>query len=266
MNILKTINNNFSYVIVSHNDNNFKKPLLLNKLFCQNILKISDADKISLIRIGNQNCPTQIVGIEVDDDYDENISYLNKYLNELTGIHTTWKKYKTICNNADRIYFNHYRRLFVAKDDDYKLDGLFHNNSSNGFTFRQTVDISYRHGKDKLQVESILMVLDEMQNRINEWEFDDVLQTKHQFKYSTKFYIYSMFMLKKELFFKYCEWLFPYAIKIMKLYEELCLSNTTLNLYPRTPGYICEFLSSIFFERCMTDKNLKTDTRDIEFI
>ncbi|HBK6302481.1 TPA: DUF4422 domain-containing protein, partial [Campylobacter jejuni] len=48
----------------------------------------------------------------IGDDTGDNISYLNRCLNELTGIYWAWKNYDKL-GNPDYIGFMHYRRHFI---------------------------------------------------------------------------------------------------------------------------------------------------------
>ncbi|HEC1584163.1 TPA: DUF4422 domain-containing protein, partial [Campylobacter upsaliensis] len=51
----------------------------------------------------------------IGDDTGDNISHLNRYLNELTGIYWAWKNYDKL-GNPDYIGYMHYRRHFVFAD------------------------------------------------------------------------------------------------------------------------------------------------------
>ena len=56
----------------------------------------------------------------IGDDTGDNISYLNRYLNELTGIYWAWKNYDKL-GNPDYIGYVHYRRLFLFDERDIYL-------------------------------------------------------------------------------------------------------------------------------------------------
>ncbi|EOJ2249152.1 DUF4422 domain-containing protein, partial [Campylobacter jejuni] len=52
----------------------------------------------------------------IGDDTGDNISHLNRYLNELTGIYWAWKNYDKL-GNPDYIGYEHYRRHFIFKEN-----------------------------------------------------------------------------------------------------------------------------------------------------
>ena len=54
----------------------------------------------------------------IGDDTGDNISHLNRTLNELTAIYWAWKNYDKL-GNPDYIGFMHYRRLLVFNEYEY---------------------------------------------------------------------------------------------------------------------------------------------------
>ncbi|EAK5848006.1 DUF4422 domain-containing protein, partial [Campylobacter lari] len=56
----------------------------------------------------------------IGDNTGENISYLNRYFCELTGIYWAWKNYDKL-GNPDYIGFAHYRRL-LFNDKEYSIN------------------------------------------------------------------------------------------------------------------------------------------------
>lgn len=64
-------------------------------------------------------------GNMIGDDTGDNISHLNRYFCELTGIYWAWKNYDKL-GNPDYIGFMHYRRHFIFNEDiisNLKING-----------------------------------------------------------------------------------------------------------------------------------------------
>ncbi|EOH9119425.1 DUF4422 domain-containing protein, partial [Campylobacter jejuni] len=60
----------------------------------------------------------------IGDDTGDNISHLNRYFCELTGIYWAWKNYDKL-GNPDYIGFMHYRRHFIFDENDRTFSYIF---------------------------------------------------------------------------------------------------------------------------------------------
>ncbi|HFW6597790.1 TPA: DUF4422 domain-containing protein, partial [Campylobacter jejuni] len=187
----------------------------------------------------------------IGDDTGENISCLNRYFNELTGIYWAWKNYEKL-GNPDYIGFVHYRRHFIFDqniklgslkkhwtgysylfqyfNDDYKniinpklLDNitLYDIIAPQKLTFEQ--DVVWTNKKVKMLKECFLSyneddsILEEIQKLIYDLkpEYKDLaLHFKEQLFYHPA----NMFIMKRELFFEMCNFVFTISLP---LYDKL---------------------------------------------
>ncbi|MBR5304978.1 MAG: DUF4422 domain-containing protein [Candidatus Gastranaerophilales bacterium] len=161
----------------------------------------------------------------IGDDTGDNISNLNRELNEMTAIYWVWKNYNKI-GSPKYIGFNHYRRF-------WNIPSKLHNN-------RVTFDL------DKLR--SILSDCDILCNTFtdipaslkndyashSDWGmkmefFDKTLEILKNRNYIDIHNIltkpssgpmYNCFIMKKEIFFNYCEWLFPILFELKDYFKD----------------------------------------------
>ncbi|GMO60222.1 MAG: hypothetical protein Ta2D_05730 [Rickettsiales bacterium] len=165
----------------------------------------------------------------IGDDTGDNISDLNRHYNEMTGIYWAWKNYDKI-GNPDYIGSYHYRRLFP---------------------FEVISDV----------------VNYDMIMRTPDMEWKQMMDWTNWAKHFAKFYpkdeqdffnncaVYgaNMFIMKKDMFFEYCEWLFP-----------ILFQSKFLEGYRRGGGYWSEHLTSYFLWKKTQDKNVKW--KEVEMI
>ena len=136
------------------------------------------------------------------DDDGQNISSKNPILNEMTSIYWIWKNYNKI-GNPDYIGHNHYRRFFKREDiiDYNDFDIIISKPIFSAQNFPLFQQYCYYH---------IISDLYKCIDTINE----------HDFSFGKAFYLYlntsginyapcNMFLMKRELFFEWCEFIFP---------------------------------------------------------
>ena len=206
------------------------------------------------------------------DDVGDNISEKNRTLNELTCIYWAWKNYDKIGNPAF-FGFGHYRRFFIF-DDSLPLPNKtwLPNGSTYCFSNMQealpyineeycfkllkdydclvtkmyddiytskkktTMKLSYvLHGQGELDPE-----LYDLMEKLVLSKYPDYREEVDFFKTSSRHYFCNMFVFPKILFFKYCEFLFSIIFDI----NNKCSSNLVEGA--RAPGYIAEYLTSMF--------------------
>jgi len=217
----------------------------------------------------------------IGDDTGENISHLNRYFNELTGIYWAWKNYDKL-GNPDYIGFMSYRCLFYfskrdadkslpvsqKQPDYYYFDNFSEFYWSNEYTqeilnlIRKYDYITNVPRKDKESVKEqycnqyslgmghIAEDIDNLQNIINQ----DFPQYQQDFKeYLTGFenYFSNSFIMKKELFFEYCEFIFPICFKY---HEKTDYSNRNSE---QSRMFISERLSGTFYQ-LLKSRNLNS--------
>ena len=108
------------------------------KIFCTSIKYYKVLDKlpnyIKKIGLGSKNFPSNWF----NDSSGVNISHLNKYYGELTGIYWIWKNHLKNLNKNDLIGNCHYRKLWLNNCYNNKqkksfkslFDNLLNNNNS----------------------------------------------------------------------------------------------------------------------------------------
>lgn len=197
----------------------------------------------------------------IGDDTGENISDKNNQYNEMTCIYWAWKNYDRL-GDPEFIGLSHYRRHFIFSDykkqksywtvnfarpdDDYvnnlhmeripeylnQFDCLY----ACSTTETQTVYEQYAVSHDATDLQFVL----------------DYISTKYpQYKQSaTKYldghnnYFCNMFVLKKELFFKYCEFIFDILGEFLKQkdYSESSYEDRRLFISERITGIFIQYL------------------------
>lgn len=217
------------------------------------------------IQVGAKNASVKLDMI--GDDSGDNISELNPYFCELTAQYWAWK-------NVDCEYYGfcHYRRFFSFADfigpkkviySDLNLesmtDGVLRQLNINekymselirkydvilpvkaklnyGHFGRYTV---YDHYKDSEQhniadLDAAIEIIHELYP-----EFDKYVKKSIR---GTSTYFLNMYIMKKQYFFEYCEWLFPI---LKKFHEQKDYKNSSVYAM-RTPGLLAERLVGVF--------------------
>lgn len=208
----------------------------------------------------------------IGDDTGDNISKLNRDVNEMTAIYWAWKNYDKL-GNPDYIGLCHYRRLFYFFDilqiHSYNLLNILGLNRKYLNKIFSKYDFVYRQG---------FKITDNRHHSFEPYQSNvDLSENYHpllfkqyqKFKNEQIFYCNNMFIMKKDDFFNYCEEVFPLmfdflskpkdevnnnflnwakmnlpAEKYNKLKEK---SELNYNWYPRMTGYMMEYISSFYF-------------------
>lgn len=166
----------------------------------------------------------------IGDDTGDNISNLNRTLNEMTAIYWAWKNYDKL-GNPDYIGLNHYRRYFEINYG--KLDEIL-----SKFDF-----IKQKHSISKQSFYDIWLNLEDRDNNFidnsiqicKEVNPENGRKIEKFLKGNIHRGFCNMFIMKKEDFFKYCEFIFPI---VLKLPQEVT--------YGRQAGYFAELLTSYY--------------------
>lgn len=200
----------------------------------------------------------------IGDDTGDNISHLNRYFCELTGIYWAWKNYDKL-GNPDYIGFMHYRRQFVF-DENPKFEPKWLIFSGyNKYYYNHTAN--YKERLYKLLANNDIMVAhhasfaesveEQYKNYISHIDKDfDLLSDfinsnlKENFAlfedYANghKAYFANMFIMKKELFFKYCEFIFDICFK---LHEKIDYTGRNAQ-FQRAIGFLSESITGFYYE------------------
>lgn len=165
----------------------------------------------------------------IGDDTGDNISHLNRYFCELTAIYWAWKNYDKL-GNPDYIGLMHYRRIFEKQDIEDAVN----------YDITAPFDKAY-DGKNIGEQFSNVHHTEDLNEAINLLgdNYAKIAQTYLQQKNG---YYYNMFIMKKEIFFEYCEYLFKALLSIHHKtdYETYTLYNQ------RMPRFVAERLTGIF--------------------
>lgn len=166
----------------------------------------------------------------VCDNTGDNISKKNKMYCELTALYWIWKN-----ESSGYIGLDHYRRHFALDETDIKKLG------KSDIDLVLTIPI-LNHPNVRTVYEYVHV--------IDDWDVmlqaikvlcPDYLDATQEVQYGIYYYPYNMMIARKEVFNKYCEWLFP----ILKWCEEKCKPKDD-PVQGRNIGYLAERLMTIY--------------------
>lgn len=182
-----------------------------------------------------------------DADNKDTISEKNRQFCELTGIYHVWKSDKT-----DYIGFSHYRRKFMLsnKQIDYILHGEIDVIVTEPLVNFETVRGQYE--KDHI-IEDWNVFLQAIKSLSPEY-----YETALKVEKSIYYYAYNMFIMKRDVFEKYCEFIFPILMYCNE--KSGCHEDIYQNRYV---GFLAERLLSIFIRK---NSNYKVAIADKVFI
>lgn len=189
----------------------------------------------------------------VGDDTGDNISDTNARLCELTGIYWAWKNL-----DADYIGLTHYRRHFsfvprierifckdkfdlIATKEQVKAllencDVIVPNRRKYYIETMEShfLHLPYTYEKDYRILEEVIKEL-----APEYWEsFRSVMS-------DTSAHMFNMFIMKKELFDKYCEWLFPIILKVDNQIDVTGYDR----MQARAVAYYGEFMLDVWMKK-----------------
>lgn len=181
------------------------------------------------------------------DDIGDNISGKNKLMNEMTSIYWIWKHYDEI-GNPEYIGHNHYRRFFKREDFlDYKKYDLIISKpifSSDQYTL--VWQYNYYH-----KIEDLQRCVDVIRKHNKDFgdSFANYLNSS-----GTNYAPCNIFIMKKDLFFEWCEFLF----KIMfDLEKEIDISGRD-NYQKRALCFLSERIFNFWcYDKLMNGYNVK---------
>ena len=181
------------------------------------------------------------------DNQGENISSKNPYYCELTGLYWAWKNLKT-----DYLGLAHYRRHFsiakkLPKEPEERMKMAISKNETEKIL--ENVDIIlpkkrkyyienlYDHYKHTMYVEP----LDETRKIIEE-KCPEYLKEFDNLHKRTSAHMFNMYIMKKELSDKYCEWLFEILFELEKRFDPKQYDS----FHARYLGRISELLLDVW--------------------
>lgn len=206
------------------------------------------------------------------DDVGDNISDKNASYCELTGMYWAWKNLK----NTDIIGLCHYRRYFNFQNSLNFLDSKIISVADfNKLDFSiPTKILSKIKGGSIIAAKRIVLPISvytnycEWHNSADILKMGEILKNEYPQNYynayvdlvldGNKLKPYNMFMMRWDMFERYCSWLFPLLKKIEKVTDISSYDDTQKRLY----GYLAERLFNIYIYA----NNIETIEKPIIFI
>jgi hypothetical protein len=230
------------------------------KIFCTSIdyYKIIDnlPNYIEPLGLGKKYFPSNWI----DEKKGENISNLNSFYGELTGIYWLWKNRIPEMKKNDIIGICHYRKLWLKKNylnkQKFSTSSLYSNlldydNFSENYDCIQVQPIIFKNKNllDDFKEIHKVDILEDCANFLDEKE--KILFLKHL--NDNILYPLNMFITRVELFEKYCEKIFPWLEKCL----EFCIKkNLCENYNMRLPAFLAERFTSFWFAQLERKRTL----------
>lgn len=168
------------------------------------------------------------------DNTGENISHLNCYYSELTGLYWLWKN----CKDLDYVGTCHYRRFLLNRQDlmftKAELETLLQEYDL-VTTKRVILNNSYHYGFSANHNIQALDTAGEVIRDLYPEYYDAYITLVHQ----NETYFGNMIVTSKPLFDEYCEWLFTIFAEVEK---RINLDTDEDAYHKRVLGFISEFL------------------------
>ena len=181
----------------------------------------------------------------IGDDSGDNISSKNKNYCELTALYWAWKNLQ-----ADYIGLVHYRRHFTTKKTFLSKDKfpyiltstdvehiLKHHSILLPKKRNYIIETNYSHYIHAHPPETMEITKDILAEM-----FPSYLPAFEKVMKNTKAHRFNMFIMKKDIFHQYCEWIFSILFEL-----ESCL-DLSQEKYKRLFGFVSERLQDVFLE------------------
>ena len=202
---------------------------------------IYDSELKEIVEDKEYEIPIQVGAALTDEDLYEikdsiggdNNSFKNKQYCELTGIYWVWKN-----DSADFLGFSHYRRKFILTDAQL----IFIRSGEVDIVVTEPMvnfdTVKGQYAKDHCEEDwnKLFQIIEEYAHEYIE-SFKMVQDSKY-------YYAYNMFIMKREIFNKYCEFIFPVLEHCEK--EIGLKSDVYQNRYA---GFLAERLLSVFINK-----------------
>ncbi len=204
---------------------------------------------ITPLMVGNHTSDNKFL----NENTGINISHLNKYYAEMTGIYWVFKNKITDFTDDDWIGFCHYRRLWLNKIYEKKTisissiyDKMLDNFISNKKNFN-SIMIEPTILKRESIVEHFINnhgpeIFDFLNEILDKNTYDDFNKYLKKNKFSTC----NMFITKPKIFSNYCNIIFPI---MNKLYVECEKRNLCVGKNIKLPAFLIERFTSFWFEK-----------------
>lgn len=183
------------------------------------------------------------------DNTGDNISSKNPNFCELTGLYWAWKNL-----NCDYIGLCHYRRYFAHKPKSSELtdkkEAIYSKEDYKKLLQQYDVILP---AKRNYYIETVRSQYEHAHNKRDLDELEKIIAEKYP-EYSsafktvmgrTKLHILNMFVMKKELFDGYCQWLFDIEFELEKRIDISNYDAYNSRIY----GFLSERLFNVWLEK-----------------
>ena len=209
--------------------------------------------------------------MQLKNNYSLNIIYANegklfgmrKSYAEMSKIYFIYQLYKKGNVSSKYIGFNHYRRYFVFKDNIPYIEDIFKDYDvilNKQFHLNMTVKKQYC----SIHICKIYDVMLDIIKKIKPDYYKTAIKTSKE----RKIYFCNLFIMKKEDFFKYCEFLFDILFEfdkrnnftsdndVINYLKSIYNDSDKISYQTRIQGFLSERISNIFFRHNF--KRIKT--------
>ena len=169
---------------------------------------------------------------EIADNTGDNISLKNKIFCELTALYWIWKNV-----NDEYVGLYHYRRRFALSKNQI-MSILAHKDVILPKKKRLRISVQEQYIKEHNENDWKVMLDTLKEFYPTYYEFSE-----NVFE-SNALYMYNMFVMNKEIYDKYCQWLFPLLFKI----EEKLKNVKRDNYQNRYIGFMSERLFTLYIQ------------------
>ena len=219
------------------------------------------------------------------DDTGTNVSVMNRSLNEMSVVYWAWKNYAAL-GDPDFFGLAHYRRFFIADEslplprhrwypqselylygDEPAFRAAISSRSLLARLSDADVLCSYRYSAACLKRGASLrsckdrfvqmmgagkgFLYDEME-RLVLAACPDMRDEIEYMRSNSDHYVCNMFVMPKVEFFRYCEFMFPILFRL----AEMNAGERNVER-ARAPGFLAEFLTSLFISRLVAEGRLR---------
>lgn len=186
----------------------------------------------------------------IQDNTGDNISKLNPYFCELTGLYWAWKNL-----DADYVGLVHYRRYFttakrIPKKENKKFDLVLTEKDLDDKL--QKVDVIlpkkrnyyienlYSHYEHTMYVEPL-----EETRKIIQTKYPEYIEEFDKLHKRTSAHMFNMLIMKKDILNEYCTWLFDILFELQKQIDEKKYDSFHARFY----GRISELLLDVWINK-----------------
>lgn len=170
------------------------------------------------VQVGKALHPDLNLGYQPDNE-GENISEKNPFYSELTALYWAWKNCK-----ADYIGLAHYRRHFCLKRKKNDWESILSSEEAGKLCRKYDLVLPKMR---KLYIETVYSHYD---HTLDGRHFDDAREIISRLcpEYLSSFdkvmkrrceHLFNMFIMKRELFHQYCQWIFPILQALEQYYD-----------------------------------------------